>query len=104
MALAPWDDHWKGMRRLTQQALNKTTVQQYKAGQARDARVLLHALLDNPGQYMAGVRLYESALSDALSVLINQINSVLGKNIMEMTYGIEVESPSNQVSRYLQDS
>ncbi|KAH8999824.1 cytochrome P450 [Lactarius hatsudake] len=69
IVLAPYGEHWKSMRRFTQQSLNRSS-------QLSDARLLLQELLERPTNYIGAIRY------------------ALGKNIIENTYGIRITSPN----------
>ncbi|KAI0040853.1 cytochrome P450 [Auriscalpium vulgare] len=78
IVLSPYGEHWKAMRRLTQQSLNRASSLQFLPSQLYDARVLLQQLLDNPDKAIPNIRF------------------ALGKNIIENTYGIKVDSPNSE--------
>ncbi|THH18356.1 hypothetical protein EW146_g2619 [Bondarzewia mesenterica] len=78
IVLSPYNDHWKAMRKLTHQHLNKLACQELQPSQALDTKLLLRLFLETPHEYRSSLRY------------------VLGKNLIENTYGITVESPSNQ--------
>ncbi|OCH86632.1 cytochrome P450 [Obba rivulosa] len=79
--LAPYGDHWKAMRKLTQKYLNKSASRAFWDSQVADARLLLRMLLDRPEDYR---------------ILIPY---VVGKNIVENAYGLQIDSPSSKYIR-----
>ncbi|KAI0271303.1 cytochrome P450 [Gloeopeniophorella convolvens] len=78
IVLAPYGEHWKAMRRVTQQSLNRASSQAFLPSQLSDARLLLQELLVHPDKYIGAIRY------------------ALGKNIIENTYGIKITSPSSE--------
>ncbi|KAI0948586.1 hypothetical protein AcV7_009286 [Taiwanofungus camphoratus] len=76
--LSPYNSHWKFMRKLTHQAISKTAATRYFPYHEADARVFIRSLLDNPSSYREGLRY------------------LLGKNIIQTTYGFEVQSPQDE--------
>ncbi|KAI0298785.1 cytochrome P450 [Multifurca ochricompacta] len=78
IVLAPYGDHWKSMRRITQQSLNRSSSLAFLPSQLGDARLLLQELLVHPENYIGAIRY------------------ALGKNIIENTYGIRITSPSSE--------
>ncbi|KAI0280920.1 cytochrome P450 [Russula aff. rugulosa BPL654] len=78
IVLAPYGEHWKAMRRVTQQSLNRTSSQAFLPSQLMDARLLLQQLLVRPDNYIGAIRY------------------ALGKNIIENTYGIRIPSPDSE--------
>lgn len=56
LVLAPYGEHWKAMRRVTQQSLNRTSSQTYLPSQLLDARLLLQQLLVRPDNYIGAIR------------------------------------------------
>ncbi|KAI0318715.1 cytochrome P450 [Amylostereum chailletii] len=84
IVLSPYGDHWKAMRRITQQSLNRAASATFLPSQLTDARMLLQQLLENPRKHISCIRF------------------ALGKNIIENTYGIPIDSPTSefvQISR-----
>ncbi|KAH9990779.1 cytochrome P450 [Russula vinacea] len=75
IVLAPYGEHWKSMRRITQQSLNRSSSLAFLPSQLLDARLLLQELLVHPNNYIGAIRY------------------ALGKNIIENTYGIRITSP-----------
>ncbi|KAH9167707.1 cytochrome P450 [Lactarius sanguifluus] len=78
IVLAPYGEHWKSMRRFTQQSLNRSSSLMFLPSQLSDARLLLQELLDHPTNYIGAIRY------------------ALGKNIIENTYGIRITSPNSE--------
>ncbi|KAI0056482.1 cytochrome P450 [Artomyces pyxidatus] len=78
IVLAPYGEHWKSMRRITQQSLNRASSLQFLPSQLADTRMLLQQLLDTPEKYISNIRY------------------ALGKNLIENTYGIKVDSPNSE--------
>ena len=56
IVLAPYGEHWKAMRRITQQSLNRTSSQALLPGQLVDPRLLLQELLVRPDNYIGAIR------------------------------------------------
>lgn len=56
IVLAPYGDHWKAMRRVTQQSLNRASSQAFRPSQLVDARLLLQELLVRPDNYIGAIR------------------------------------------------
>jgi hypothetical protein len=56
IVLAPYGEHWKAMRRITQQSLNRTSSLAFLPSQLTDARLLLQELLVNPDNYIGAIR------------------------------------------------
>ncbi|KLO17594.1 cytochrome P450 [Schizopora paradoxa] len=79
MALAPWGNHWKSMRRLTQHGFSKSSVQKFLPNHEDGARRFVRSLLEKPSKYLETLRF------------------VLGKNILETTYGLEVDSVDHKL-------
>ncbi|KAH9055688.1 cytochrome P450 [Lactarius vividus] len=78
IVLAPYGEHWKSMRRFTQQSLNRSSSLMFLPSQLSDARLLLQELLERPTNYIGAIRY------------------ALGKNIIENTYGIRITSPNSE--------
>lgn len=56
LVLAPYGKHWKAMRSITQQSLNRTSSQAFLPSQLGDARLLLQELLVRPHNYIGAIR------------------------------------------------
>jgi hypothetical protein len=56
IVLAPYGEHWKAMRRITQQSLNRTSSLAFLPSQLTDARLLLQELLIHPDNYIGAIR------------------------------------------------
>lgn len=56
LVLAPYGEHWKAMRRITQQSLNRTSSVALLPSQLLDARLLLQELLVHPDNHIGAVR------------------------------------------------
>ncbi len=56
IVLAPYGEHWKSMRRITQQSLNRSSSQLFHPSQLADARLLLQELVVNPTNYIGAIR------------------------------------------------
>ncbi|KAH9970119.1 cytochrome P450 [Lactifluus volemus] len=78
LVLAPYGEHWKAMRRITQQSLNRHSSLALLPSQLLDARLLLQELVTRPENYIGAIRY------------------ALGKNIIENTYGIRITSPDSE--------
>ncbi|EIM84244.1 cytochrome P450, partial [Stereum hirsutum FP-91666 SS1] len=61
--LAPYDEHWKSMRRLTRHYLSKTACQTFVPSQERDAKLLLRLLLEDPSNYRSAIHQYVSSIT-----------------------------------------
>lgn len=57
LVLSPYGDHWKAMRRFTQQHFNKLSSAKFFDSQVSDARLLLQLLLKNPQNHIPALRL-----------------------------------------------
>ncbi|KAH9009389.1 cytochrome P450 [Lactarius hengduanensis] len=53
IVLAPYGEHWKSMRRFTQQSLNRSSSLMFLPSQLSDARLLLQELLERPTNHIA---------------------------------------------------
>lgn len=56
IVLAPYGEHWKAMRRFTQQSLNRSSSLTFLPSQLADARLLLQELLEHPTNYIGAIR------------------------------------------------
>jgi hypothetical protein len=56
IVLAPYGEHWKSMRRFTQQSLNRSSSLAFLPSQLSDARLLLQELLEHPTNYIGAIR------------------------------------------------
>ena len=56
IVLAPYGEHWKSMRRITQQSLNRSSSLAFLPSQLLDARLLLQELLVHPNNYIGAIR------------------------------------------------
>ncbi|KAI9435627.1 cytochrome P450 [Lactarius psammicola] len=56
IVLAPYGEHWKSMRRITQQSLNRSSSLMFLPSQLSDARLLLQELLENPTNHIGAIR------------------------------------------------
>jgi len=56
IVLAPYGEHWKSMRRITQQSLNRSSSLMFLPSQLSDARLLLQELLERPTNHIGAIR------------------------------------------------
>jgi hypothetical protein len=56
LVLAPYGEHWKAMRRITQQSLNRHSSLALLPSQLLDARLLLQELVTRPENYIGAIR------------------------------------------------
>ncbi|KAJ7187835.1 cytochrome P450 [Mycena filopes] len=77
MVLAPYGEHWRAMRKLTARFLSKSMDVLWPSILS-DSRLLLRALGESPDDHASAIRF------------------ALGKNIVESTYGITIDGPSDQ--------
>ncbi|KAI0313224.1 cytochrome P450 [Amylostereum chailletii] len=78
MVLSPYGEHWKAMRRATQQSFSRTASAKLLPRQLKVARMLLQQLLKTPREHVKCIRF------------------ALGKNLIETTYGIPIETPQSE--------
>lgn len=57
MALAPWGNHWKSTRRLTQHGFSKSSVQKFLPNHEDGARRFVRSLLEKQSKYLESLRL-----------------------------------------------
>lgn len=81
--LAPYDEHWKSMRRLTRHYLSKTACQTFVPSQERDAKLLLRLLLEDPSNYRSAIHQYVSSIDTLVSMIATpfliRVSASLGK-------------------------